>query len=351
MASLDYSQPLSDLLRTGTAVAHDNLEHSDGAGWLVRGELDRDEYVRFLMMLWHVYDALESALAHHAANPALAPSYNPTLLSRTAALDADISHFLDVPSTAWLSHPIAKQLSSSPPAPLSAYTSRLSFLSSTHPHLLLAHAYVRYLGDLSGGQTIKRRVAKAYGLDTKDSRGIEFYEFNQPGSGSATGSLGDMKRIKEWYRDAMNSGVGDDERLKAAIVEEANTAFTLNAGLFSTLRAPSRHKPTPLTLSPSSTPALGDPTTPLTSAMSSPSTPNSTSQSPIEDDENKWVTNVPQPKPLMDIPKDGGYSVTSVVVFIVAVGLAHFIIVVGGFSGQRGYDKLVAVAGRLGITI
>ena len=28
----------------------------EGAGWLVRGELDRDEYVRFLMMLYHVYE-------------------------------------------------------------------------------------------------------------------------------------------------------------------------------------------------------------------------------------------------------------------------------------------------------
>lgn len=37
------------------------------------------------------------------------------------------------------------------------------------------------------------------------------------------------------------------------------------------------------------------------------------------------------------------FSVTSVLTFMVAVGLAHFIIVVGGLSGSRGYAKLEAV--------
>jgi hypothetical protein len=36
-------------------------------------------------------------------------------------------------------------------------------------------------------------------------------------------------------------------------------------------------------------------------------------------------------------------SVSSVLTFMLAVGLAHFIIVVGGLSGSRGYAKLEAV--------
>ena len=52
---LDLSEPIASLLRAGTAEAHEKAEHSQGAAWLTRGELDRDEYVRFLMMLYHVY--------------------------------------------------------------------------------------------------------------------------------------------------------------------------------------------------------------------------------------------------------------------------------------------------------
>lgn len=37
------------------------------------------------------------------------------------------------------------------------------------------------------------------------------------------------------------------------------------------------------------------------------------------------------------------FPVTSVLTFMLAVGLAHFIIVVGGLSGSRGYAKLEAV--------
>lgn len=56
MASiLDLSEPIADLLRKGTAEAHEKAEHSQGAAWLTRGELDRNEYIRFLMMLHHVY--------------------------------------------------------------------------------------------------------------------------------------------------------------------------------------------------------------------------------------------------------------------------------------------------------
>lgn len=52
----DFSQPITTILREGTADAHSAAKHSQGAGWLTRGELDRDEYVRFLMMLWHIYE-------------------------------------------------------------------------------------------------------------------------------------------------------------------------------------------------------------------------------------------------------------------------------------------------------
>lgn len=37
------------------------------------------------------------------------------------------------------------------------------------------------------------------------------------------------------------------------------------------------------------------------------------------------------------------FSVSSVLTFMVAVGLAHFVIVVGGLSGSRGYAKLEAL--------
>jgi heme oxygenase (biliverdin-producing, ferredoxin) len=53
---VDSVPSVSALLRQGTKAAHEKAEKSVGAAWLLRGELDREEYVRFLMMLWHVYE-------------------------------------------------------------------------------------------------------------------------------------------------------------------------------------------------------------------------------------------------------------------------------------------------------
>lgn len=57
---VDFTLPLAELLRKGTAIAHEEAEKSQGAAWMVRGELDREEYVRFLMMLYHVYKYVSS---------------------------------------------------------------------------------------------------------------------------------------------------------------------------------------------------------------------------------------------------------------------------------------------------
>lgn len=106
----------------------------------------------------------------------------------------------------------------SPPKPFVEYTTRLRELSeSSDPTCLLAHAYVRYLGDMSGGQFIRRRIAKAYDLDADRGDGIQFYDFKKLDS-SESANMGDLKKIKEWYRDGMNAGIGDDTTLKGLYI-------------------------------------------------------------------------------------------------------------------------------------
>ncbi|KAI0079518.1 heme oxygenase [Panus rudis PR-1116 ss-1] len=323
VAVVDLSPPVATLLREGTAAAHEKAEHSQGAGWLTRGELDKSEYIRFLMMLYHVYDTFERALDKHASHPVLQPTYNPGLLARTPSLSADIAYLLEVQETSWPSHPLHKELQASPPQPLTDYVSRLQTLAdSSDPSPLLAHAYVRYLGDLSGGQFIRRRLAKAYGLE--DGAGLSFYDFKQLG-GTGSSTIGDMKKIKEWYRDGMNASVGDNEELKASILEEANVAFELNSGLFTTLRAPSQivggASPT--------LPPLGEPLTPTeSSGQTTPTTEDSPEPS------SKVI--------FQDKASEPSYRASSVIAFIIAVSLAHFILVVGGFTGSKGSAKLEA---------
>jgi len=236
MSAVDFSRPLATLLRESTRKAHETVENSPGATAMLGGKLSVDEYIRYLMMLWHIYDTFERALDRHAAHPSLEPTYNPTLLARAPSLAADISYLLQVPESTWKSHPAHVELMNTNPAPLVAYVSRIEELANAEdPSPLLAHSYVRYLGDLSGGQTIRHTVSKAYGLDEAAGLGLSFYAFKSLRSQNPA-NQGEMKRIKEWFRGGLNTAGDSGVTVKASVVDEANNAFDLNTALFSAIQ-------------------------------------------------------------------------------------------------------------------
>ncbi|KAG6887511.1 hypothetical protein C0995_014743 [Termitomyces sp. Mi166 len=235
--SLDLSLPLATLLQKCTHHAHETVANSPGTIALVGGHLPKEEYIKYLLMLWHVYNAFEQALDQHATHPTLEPTYNPTLLARGPSLSADIAHLLDVSEASWKSHPMHIALLKDTPPALKAYVDRVRKLAgSPDPSPLLAHAYVRYLGDLSGGQKVRRAIVKAYDLDGASGEGLSFYVFKELNS-TKPAMQGEMKRIKEWFRDGMNKAGEQGNDVKASVVREANIAFNLNTELFNVINA------------------------------------------------------------------------------------------------------------------
>ncbi|KAJ7726560.1 hypothetical protein DFH07DRAFT_1000752 [Mycena maculata] len=231
MSVIDLSLPLSDLVREGIKKAHEEVGVSPAAAAMLHGELPKEEYIRFLMMLWHIYDTFERGLERHQTNPVLQPTYNPTLLARAPSLSTDIAYLLGVPESEWKVHRIHVQLMAAQPPALETYVARIQAIAdSPEPSPLLAHAYVRYLGDLSGGQTIHRALAKAYGL-TMGGAGLSFYAFKALHSNKPA-TQGDMKRIKEWFRAGMNKGAGDDMVVKEAVMNEASRVFEYTGAIF-----------------------------------------------------------------------------------------------------------------------
>lgn len=109
------------------------------------------------------------------------------------------------------------------------------------------------MGNLSGGQVARHHIAKAYGLDETSKSGIALYAYKELTS-SKPASLGEMKRIKEWFRAGMDTaGNRGGEKLKgnrflkkaqsdlrllihfyilADILEETFRAYEYNANLF-----------------------------------------------------------------------------------------------------------------------
>ena len=120
-----------------------------------------------------VYGALEAALLRQSADPAVAPVVLPELF-RCRALDLDIQ----VLGGAQAGPDPALR-----PATMQ-YVERLDELDATAPALLVAHAYVRYLGDLNGGQALRRIVAR--GLRLQGGAGTMFYDFGDDAGTAAT---------------------------------------------------------------------------------------------------------------------------------------------------------------------
>jgi Heme oxygenase len=100
------------------------------------------------------------------------------------------------------------------------YVNRIREVVEKDPLLLIAHAYTRYIGDLSGGQILKNIARRAMGLPPGE--GTAFYDFEQiPHEG----------KFKQRYRAQMDA-LGLDQATIDRIVAEANYAFKLNMDLF-----------------------------------------------------------------------------------------------------------------------
>jgi hypothetical protein len=120
------------------------------------------------------------------------------------------------------------------PKEVTDYTARIEDIGRRNPTRLVAHAYVRYLGDLSGGQYVKRIISKAYSLD--DSSGLSFYDFFIANGTSIPhkANSGDLLKLKAQFREGMDSFITSEED-KDLTVQEAIVAFRLNQGLLALL--------------------------------------------------------------------------------------------------------------------
>lgn len=203
--------PLSTRLRDATRAQHRTAERSGLMPRLLAGRIDARAYCALLANLHALYAALEEGIDAHADDPAIAPIRLPALY-RTDALARDLAVIANVPAPAL--------------APATrAYVERLDAIARERPVLLAAHAYVRYLGDLNGGQVLRKIVARS--LNLADGVGTSFYEF---GDDEAVAALNEALR---GGLDALPLSAPDAD----AVVREAQHAFDRHVQLFEELAA------------------------------------------------------------------------------------------------------------------
>jgi heme oxygenase len=200
-------------LRSRTHDLHVAAERSGILNALLRGTAPRAGYLLLLRNLAPVYRALEDGLARHGGTAALAP-LAACRLDRATAIAADL-RALGGPH--W-EHalPLLPEGES--------YARRVAEAAAGDGFRLVAHAYTRYLGDLSGGQILRRLLGDSLGLQAGE---LHFYDFS---------GIAGAAQIKRDYR-AMLEQAGQAASDRAALVEEAAAAFSHNIALSEAVQA------------------------------------------------------------------------------------------------------------------
>lgn len=190
-----------------TKTLHVEAERTGIIRDLLHGAATRDGYILLLRNLLPAYDAMERGLDRHLGAGGLGPvaQYR---LDRAAAIESDLvalcgEHWnRDIPLLA------AGEL----------YAERIAQAAGGDGMRLIAHAYTRYLGDLSGGQILQRLLARSIELRPAE---LTFYDFPR---------FSDLDALKADYRKALDQA-GSLAADLDAIVEEGAIAFSLNIDL------------------------------------------------------------------------------------------------------------------------
>jgi heme oxygenase (biliverdin-producing, ferredoxin) len=160
-------------------------------------------YCQYLIDLEQVYQALEEGLISNDSHPFISPLCIPDVY-RSEAIRTDVDAFF--PEGVF------------PSAAAIQYQNHLMEISKERPHLLIAHAYARYLGDLAGGQIIQRFIKKLW----PDKECCAFYNFQD-----WLDKVPEAKKIwdlKDVYRDILNT-LPLTELQKVEVANEGLVAF------------------------------------------------------------------------------------------------------------------------------
>lgn len=195
---------LAAALRESIRAIHAQAERSGIVSDVLRGRATRFGYALLLRNLLPAYQEMERGLDRHRQTPGVG-AFARRELYRVEALERDIEGLCGV---AW-----STELPLLPEG--QCYAARVAAAANGCGARLIAHAYVRYLGDLSGGQILKRLLSRSLGLGPET---LGFYDF--PG-------IVDIDAFKSsWRGDLDRAGpfIGNMD----VVTVEANVAFALN---------------------------------------------------------------------------------------------------------------------------
>lgn len=209
------AEALSTLLRSATSEVHKEAEARPLMQAFFAGELPRDAYVGWLARQWHLYRTLEAGLD---ILPPTLPEHAlvPVELYRTERIEADLDH---------LTRGDWRHEDHLSPA-TRAYVERIES-TFAFPAGLVAHAWLRYMGNVGGREVLRRLVATSIDAADGDDRGLAFTDYS---------AVGEIRPFFARFHARLDGlALSADEKDRA--VAEADAGFRLNIALTDELAA------------------------------------------------------------------------------------------------------------------
>lgn len=195
-------------LREHTQSEHTRAENAPFMTELMGGTGSISDYVALVSQYVFIYDALER-VGEQWRDDAAGSAFVDDALLRREALALDLEHFLGAD---WRS-------AIAPTDAAAAYVARIESVGARSSAEYVAHHYIRFLGDLSGGQIIRVMVQRHYGIPVDGLNFLDFPLIPKP------------KPYKDNYRAALDAAPWTEAE-RDALIAEVDVAFGLNYDLF-----------------------------------------------------------------------------------------------------------------------
>ncbi|RSD19255.1 biliverdin-producing heme oxygenase [Amycolatopsis eburnea] len=204
------ARPFSATLRASTLEVHEKANYSTYMRALLGGELSQAGYTQLAIQYYFIYGAIEAASDAMAGHP-VGGEFVFDELRRLPNLERDLAHLV---GPDW-------RTTIAPLASTQAYVERVRE-ASTWAGGYVAHHYTRYLGDIAGGQAIRRLLERQY--DVAEA-GALFYHFDE---------IGSAPRFRDQYRAKLDNAPWDEAE-RARVIDETLVAFECNVAVFDEL--------------------------------------------------------------------------------------------------------------------
>ncbi|NEQ14064.1 MAG: heme oxygenase, partial [Moorea sp. SIO3E2] len=152
------STNLATKLREGTKKSHTMAENVGFVKCFLKGTVEKTSYRKLVSNLYFVYSTMEEEMERHREHPIVSKIYFQEL-DRKKSLEQDLCYYF---GSNWQQQVV-------PSVATKEYVQRIKDISEKEPELLVAHSYTRYLGDLSGGQILKKIAQR--GMNLSDGQG------------------------------------------------------------------------------------------------------------------------------------------------------------------------------------